>query len=175
MARTLLAADADKVVRKKLQDAQELVAETVQHTRDIMAELEPPLLWDRGLAPALDEYAASLNRRVAQRIHVRNEAGQLPLPSIVKAAFFRIAREAVNNAVKHARAQRIEVTLDGTAERAVLLIVDDGMGFEAAHPRPGCRGISAMRDRALAVGAVLRIVATPGKGTRVRISWQPQS
>ena len=84
---------------------------------------------------------------------------------------FRIAQEALQNALRHASAERIEVRLEGGAGRLVLSVADDGRGFDAtARAVRGRRlGLTSMEERAAELGGVLEIVSVEGEGTRVRL------
>ena len=84
---------------------------------------------------------------------------------------FRIAQEAVHNALRHADAKRIEVGLDARNGRLVLTVSDDGAGFDPAAPALRARrlGLTSMEERARALGGALTIDSRPGEGTRVRL------
>jgi len=84
-------------------------------------------------------------------------------------ALFRVAQGALANAVAHAKARKIQVTLGATAERVTLTVSDDGVGFDATRGQSGRAnwGLAIMRERAEAVGATFAIVSAPGRGTRV--------
>jgi len=84
----------------------------------------------------------------------------------VSVAAQRIAGEALTNAVRHARASRITVSVVDQGEHLVVQVCDDGRGLVA--PRAGGLGLSSMRERAEAVGGTLHIDAAPGRGTLVR-------
>jgi len=85
--------------------------------------------------------------------------------------FYRIAQEAVNNAVKHARARHIEIRLEETSGRLDLVVMDDGEGLPPARSvRPGGIGLRVMRHRANVIGAQLTIEARRGEGVVVRCS-----
>jgi signal transduction histidine kinase len=86
----------------------------------------------------------------------------------VRQALYRIAQEAVQNAVKHARAGHVSVRLFGEDTDVVLEVVDDGQGFRLDREYPGRLGIRSMRERAEGVGGRLDIVSGPGTGTIVR-------
>lgn len=175
MACRLVPPECGTPVIEKLHDAQQVLMETARHTRDIMAELDPGLLDEYGLAAALEEHGANVGRRFAQKIEIVTEPAYPAVPAIVNAAFFRIAQEAVTNAAKHARATGIRVALSGSPDCAVLVVADDGVGFDPQLPKRGHRGLCTMQERALAIGASLTIDSAPGSGTRVEISWQVQS
>ncbi|MBC7257219.1 MAG: ATP-binding protein, partial [Chloroflexi bacterium] len=100
------------------------------------------------------------------------------MPAEVRIAFYRVAQEALNNALKHASAKHIEVALeveppmnDQTKERVHLSIQDDGQGFDPQRVPSDRLGLVIMRERAEAVGAALEICSAPGSGTRIALSW----
>lgn len=81
---------------------------------------------------------------------------------------FLIAQEALTNAIKHAQAGNVVVTLSSGPERVVLTIADDGIGIDGQSRSPNGLGLQTMRSRAAAIGAWLRIAGTAGKGTQVK-------
>jgi signal transduction histidine kinase len=88
----------------------------------------------------------------------------------VEEALYRIAQEALNNALKHARATNVRVTIRQDAGRLRLEVGDDGLGFDAAAVRDGGGlGLHNMAERAAGVGGRLTIAAAPGKGTHIRV------
>ena len=86
---------------------------------------------------------------------------------------YRIVQEALNNTIKHARAQEILVLLDGSDPKQLCLsISDDGVGFvpeSGEEAQAGSFGMKTMRERAEAVGGSLRVISAPGKGTTVEV------
>ena len=83
----------------------------------------------------------------------------------------RIAQEAVSNALRHAAARSVEITLSGAADHWLLQVADDGRGMRGGaqeHERRGF-GLESMRERAAALGAQWQIESNPGKGTRIRV------
>jgi signal transduction histidine kinase len=89
----------------------------------------------------------------------------------IEEALFRIAQEAVNNAVKHARAKRVRIALSAGGATVRLTVVDDGVGFDPARDiRAGGLGLTSMRERASALGGRIRIETSPGAGTRVEVT-----
>ena len=167
--RSQLPQESLDVVGARLQDTQTLLEGTAVQIRDIMTNLHPPALDDYGLLAALRAYAEFFGARVAVPITVHGEDLSPRLSLAAEMALFRIAQEALANAVKHARARNIEVALGATPERVTLTIYDDGVGFDAEHTMPAGShwGLATMRERADAVGATLRIKSTPGRGVHV--------
>ena len=92
----------------------------------------------------------------------------------VQEMLYRITQEALNNISKHAGASAARVALTGSEEQVVLIIADDGRGFEildSSVASPGM-GIGSMRDRASSIGALLRIDSHLGAGTTVTVVWR---
>ena len=134
--------------------------------RAVIDGLAPPDL--DGLADSLRRYALLAGR--AYGVDVRLTATELPeLESRVQAAAFRVGQEALSNALRHAAAKEISVTLSRTSRRVILEVSDDGTGFDPDLASSGL-GLASMRERAAAVGGVLRVTSAPGAGTRVRLA-----
>ena len=148
-----------------LADMVSLVREVMDELRRISYELRPAALDELGLASAIEELCTSTARR--SELDVSAHIQQLPegLDRDIELAIYRIAQEALTNAVRHAGASSIQVEL-GTSDGAILLrVCDDGRG-----PGPGAGGgIRGMRERAHMIGATLEIAATRPSGTSVRV------
>jgi len=151
-----------------------------RQVRGMLAEMRPPLLDELGLVAAIDnEIRQHHGHEGEARIELR--AGELAelqrWPADVEYTVFMIAREALLNALRHAGAQAIVVRLDGDEGRLELRVSDDGRGLQAdtAALRPGHPGLIGMRERALAIGADLRIDGRPGHGTMVGLTWQAEA
>jgi two-component system NarL family sensor kinase len=100
--------------------------------------------------------------------------GEVRLPVIVEEALYRIAQEALNNALKHAQPTSVTVAIRTQGEpgdqRVKLEVVDDGRGFDTgAVGEKGGMGLVSMRERAEKLGGTLQIISAPGKGTRVNV------
>jgi signal transduction histidine kinase len=144
----------------------ELGAQAHGELRAVIDGLAPPEL--DGLAESLRRYAVLAGR--AHGIPVQVTAPDLPaLDPRVEAAAFRVAQEALQNALRHSGASEISVSLSRTPRRVVLEVSDDGTGFDPGIGSSGL-GLASMRERAAAVGGVLRVVSAPGSGTRVRLT-----
>jgi signal transduction histidine kinase len=160
-------------LRQRLREAQDIVSETAEHARDIMAALDPPLLHMHGIVAALKEYAATVMRRFGVTVEVSSADAMLAEgPAIVATAIFRIVQEAVVNAAKHAHAHRIEIQVDATGRDVGVAVVDDGSGFDPDTVKPHSRGLALMQDRAAAVGADVQVRSQVGAGTRVLLTWK---
>ena len=143
-----------------------LGAEAHAELRAVIDGLAPPDLASAGLACSLRSYVQLAGR--AHGVPVAFSAADLPgLGPPVEAALYRVAQEALHNALRHAGASRIRVALERTPRRVVLEVADDGHGFVPEMPSSGL-GLASMRERAAAAGGVLTI-RSGRSGTVVRM------
>jgi signal transduction histidine kinase len=133
-------------------------------------ELRPTALDDLGLRAALANYVQDWSRQVNIRAELHT-AGLLDdrLPSDVETTLYRIAQEALTNIAKHSGARNVEVILERRADHVLLIVEDDGVGFDRAAPGTVTHGFGllGMEERAAMVGATLEIESAAGKGTTV--------
>ena len=150
----------------------ELGAQAHAELRAVIDGLAPPEL--NGLGSSLRRYAALAGRAHGITVVVSAE-DVTGLDVGVEAAAFRVAQEALHNALRHSRAEKVRVSLSRTPRRAVLVVADDGMGFDpdlvsAASGMGGGLGLASMRERAAFAGGRLWVRSAPGTGTEVRLS-----
>jgi signal transduction histidine kinase len=86
----------------------------------------------------------------------------------VKEALYRIAQEAMQNAIRHAHPSRLGVSLVCESDSFTLEVSDDGVGFDPQDEHPGHLGLHSMHERALGIGGTLEIISAPGRGAQVR-------
>jgi signal transduction histidine kinase len=160
-------------VQAELEAVGGLTAEAQAELRAVIDGLAPPDLQAGGLAAALRRYAELAGR--AYGLGVRVTAARLPpLSPSQEAALYRVAQEALHNALRHSAAAAIRVRLAAAPARApaaaqvTLEVRDDGHGFSPGAPSAGV-GLASMRERAEAVGGTLTVRSGPG-GTTVRLT-----
>ena len=166
-AEVLVAKDPERAI-SELRAVAELGAQAHGELRAVIDGLAPPEL--DGLAESLRRYALLAGR--AHGIPVRLTASDVDVSELdprVQAAAFRVAQEALHNALRHSGASEVSVTLSRARGRVVLEVSDDGTGFDPELASGGL-GLASMRERAAGVGGVLRVSSAPGKGTRVRLA-----
>ena len=160
-------------LKDRIDDSQKLVEETMMRVRDVMARLRPPVLDDYGLVAALNWYNGQFMKRngIPAALILKGEEVAPRLPLGTEIAMFRIAQEALNNVVKHAKASQVTLILENRGDSVRMVIDDNGGGFDPeALRRNGAQpgwGLINMRERAESVGGQLEIESTPGKGTKV--------
>ncbi len=147
--------------------------------RTLLLELRPAVLVEASLADLLRQLAEAATGREGLTIEVSVE-NPSPLPCDVHIALYRIAQEALNNVVKHARADRVWIDLafadaglsnGQTGVQVDLRIRDDGRGFHLDAVPPNHLGLGIMRERAHAIGAKLAIISQPGQGAQITVNW----
>ena len=152
------------------------IAELMQMTDAVIdglhrlaADLRPASLDHLGLDAALRQYArtAAAESGLAVRFSARGFTSDR-LPAVVETDLFRIVQEALTNVVRHARATRVDILVECRRDRAMVMIEDDGVGFEPDRVVGEDHfGLLGMRERAEALGGTLAIESTPGAGTTV--------
>jgi PAS domain S-box-containing protein len=159
---------ADTAGAGALQDARDVLEQTIAQLRNVMSDLRPPALDDYGLLAAIRSYAERYQARLGADVQVRG-VDLSPRPSLaVETGLFRIAQEALNNIAKHASARHVEIAARRDKAGITLEIADDGVGFDpAVAARPGSHGLTTMGERAQGRGAALSITSRPGGPTRV--------
>ncbi|MBC3987601.1 GAF domain-containing sensor histidine kinase [Streptomyces sp. AC563] len=169
-ATALVHRDPDRA-RSELQQVTALAAEAADELRAAVVELRPAALDEDGLVATLRTQTQVLDRAQSTRVTF-SAHGVRALPSAQEEALLRVAQEALHNALRHAGASRVEVTLARHgASGALLSVHDDGRGFDPSAVRRAGRhlGLVSMRDRAAAVGGALTVESAPGKGTLIEM------
>jgi signal transduction histidine kinase len=167
---TYLARDPARA-EKELDELRSTAHEALQGMRALIFDLRPVSLKEAGLAVALRDHVEQLRRTGGPELVFR-ESCECSLPLRVEENLFRIAQEALRNAVRHARAEQIEVSLHTDGECVELNVVDDGRGFDpqtlAADDRR-CFGLIGLRERVKLLDGSLDIASRPGQGTKLRV------
>jgi signal transduction histidine kinase len=172
VASQLLASGRTDQVAGYLGGLKETAKDSLAEMRLLIYELRPPVLEEEGLAAALQARLEAVEGRAGLETELKLD-GKLSLNPEVEETLFRIAQEALNNALKHGHAHRIVVSLGQAGQRVVLEVADDGAGFDpAAARRSGGLGLRGMEERAAEIGARLEIESAAGSGTRVRVVWE---
>ena len=152
----------------ELQQVAALAAEAADELRAAVVELRPAALDEDGLVHTLRTQVQVLDRAHSAAV-VFDSPGIRALPAAQEEAVLRVAQEALHNALRHAEAARVAVTLARHGQGARLTVADDGRGFDPATVRSAGRhlGLVSMRDRAAGVGGALTVTSAPGEGTTI--------
>lgn len=170
------------LLANELVEMQEVAGRASHQMRTLLFELRPLVLETQGLGAALQVF---LDRRqkdvegqatkLALKIETDHPTGDISRQDgEVESTIFAIVQETVNNAIKHARAKNIVVTLNETAQGVLTEIIDDGVGFDVDktmrnYETRGSLGMINLRERSEAIGGEFKMESTAGKGTSVSL------
>ena len=143
------------------------VREAISQTRSLARGLAPVTLESEGLPSALRELAANTEKLFGLQCHVECAEDEINLPSASVTHLYRIAQEAVSNALKHGKATSVSIRLESQSNQVRLIVVDNGQGFPQISPRTTGMGLRIMRYRAGMVGGSLSILPGRPAGTVV--------
>jgi signal transduction histidine kinase len=151
--------DDPEAVRELLAEARRGAGEALEELRDLARGIHPPILTDRGLEAAL----AALTARSPVHVRLSVDLPQRPAGTVESAAYF-VVSEALANAIKHARATRVDVVIERSDGLLVAEVADDGRG----GADPAGRGLTGLRQRVTALDGTLRITSPEGGPTTLR-------
>lgn len=158
-----------------LKELRQLSRGALAEMRSLLLELRPAALAEASLPDLLRQLADAAAGRTGAKVEIKVEGWCNPPPNIVQVGLYRIAQEALNNVIKHARASLVEINLrcNGVPEEGLELAVhDNGRGFDPANAPSDHLGLGIMRERAREIGARFSIQSHPGKGTDIIIVWK---
>jgi PAS domain S-box-containing protein len=167
-----LAADSPPAQRPTLEYLLELLSQAIADTRTLTTQLSPTLLYEVGLAAALQWLGEESRRRYGLEVAVAGDDQNCPLDDEIKAFLFRACSELLLNVAKHSGARRARVGLECRQGKARLVVEDDGKGLDpaaAAQGRQGGLGLFSLRERAEFLGGELALETPSGGGARTRL------
>lgn len=166
--------------RELLKELRQLSRGALAEMRTLLLELRPSVLAEADLADLLRQLAEAVAGRTGVTVQVDVDPS-CELSEDVRIALYRIAQEALNNVVKHARAHHVAIAMscsadeiDGAvrAREARLVIEDDGVGFNTADLPQDRLGLNIIRERAETIGAQLTLTSVRGQGTKLTVLWR---
>lgn len=168
--RGLVEAQEWQPAKERLDRIGEIAQQALKEMRLLVYELRPSALEQDGLIGALQRRLGAVEQRAGVQTQLIAES-PLRLTPAVEEGMYRIAQEALNNALKHAAATQVTVEVKGNGHGTVLAVSDNGNGFEpgAINGRGGM-GLTGMRERAAQLGGVLEVISSAGHGTTVKFS-----
>lgn len=159
-----------------LTDSLGLVDRLLTQVRTLALDLRPSILDDLGLVPALRWYATRQAQRNGWILHLTIDGVVGRIPTMIEVACFRVVQEALTNIAKYASAKTIELTLRRQTQEVILIIHDDGVGFDVAVARQRARdgasmGLLGMEERVRLAGGHLSILSGAGQGTSLELHF----
>ena len=165
-----------EAVERCLETALRMVGYSREETRRTVNQLRSQALERGDIAQAVREVARELTSGVEPTVEVEVRGAPRRLSVAAEHHLFRIAQEALTNAVKHSDASSVSVLLSFTGDAVELAVSDDGRGLPSEKPAHGFQfGLSGMRERARALGTRLEVDSVPGQGTTIRVRWSGKS
>lgn len=162
------AADALKWMKR----TRKLFDESVGRLKRVAVQLRPPELDALGLRAALRQHFSQVTTHGGTRVHFRETLGRRRVSGDTATALFRVAQEALTNAITHGHAKRVDVSITASKQTIRMTVRDDGRGFDLLEQRPARAhmGLRVMKEMMASAGGAFRIDSGPRKGTTVRVS-----
>jgi signal transduction histidine kinase len=175
----LQAADSAEERRQLADEIRELLAQAITSSRTLTFELSPPILYELGFESAVQALCERFQQKHGLRIEFVTDRTPKTLPDDMRIILFRAVRELLVNIVKHAQAGSVQVSCQRINNQIILVVADDGIGFEPAAtvtPSSGSSGFGLFsnRERLHHLGGEMTIESSPGRGTRVILAAQLQ-
>lgn len=177
VAQRHLSAGRLEEAERTLREIKETKNRTSDRIRALIRDLHRSPLGPAGLADAIHGFISETARDAD--VEFRSDIEEIELPPPIALLLYHIAREGVMNALKHAQARTIDVSVKQVGDEVELVLRDDGVGFDPEAPPPeGHYGLTMMRERAAVAGGAIRVDSAPGEGTTITVrmptSWLSQ-
>lgn len=156
---------------KEIRDLRRMVRSALYEVRRIIYDLRPMALDDLGLIPTLKKYLSTVEEynNGVPKIHFHNIGEEKRIPSQFEVALFRLVQESVQNALKHAGAENIDVKIEIGKNHVILIIKDDGKGFDPDEKKDKSFGIMGMKERLELLKGEIKFDSKLGAGTVIMI------
>ncbi|WP_096190286.1 sensor histidine kinase [Evansella halocellulosilytica] len=154
---------------KEISDLRQMVKESLAEVRRIIYDLRPMALDDLGVVPTLRKYLTNFAEHTNMNITFKNMGKERRLPSEMEVAIFRFVQEAAQNAYKHAKPTELLVKIELKPSHAILVIKDDGKGFDPSVKKEGSFGLIGMKERVNMIDGKMSIDSKPNQGTLIMV------
>jgi PAS domain S-box-containing protein len=164
--------------QEMLRQTNELINEAISSIRSISNNLSPRLIMDFGLVKAIESFCKKVNLVNKTRIVFDNNLAGERFDQTIEIVLYRVVTELINNSLKHARAQKIEISLERLGDVLQLTYLDDGIGFDkekVMNSDTGGMGLKNIISRLRSVNGNYRIHSRPGAGTLVVVELNPSN
>jgi signal transduction histidine kinase len=172
-ARGLLGDSESAEARRLIDDVLQLANDGQEELRALLTDIRSRRFTSGGFLTALQDLVVEVRTRTGLDIRLSSPCSPY-LPVATQEALVMIIREALHNVARHGNATCAEIEIKANSGQLVILITDDGRGFDPAKSRPGHFGLQSMRERSTAVGAEFALVSGVGRGTQVRVTVPAQ-
>ena len=153
--------------KKQLRMVESMIQQSQLEMRALLLHLRPVHLKDKSLKEGIDNLLSELKQKVPFTIKWKVE--DLELEKGIEDHLFRILQESVSNTLRHAKAQLLEVYIIQHERSLIMRVIDDGIGFSVDEAKAGSYGLENMRERAIEIGGILKVISVPKQGTRIEV------
>lgn len=154
-------------IKKPLQQVETIMQQAQLEMRALLLHLRPIALKDNSLKEGMDQLLRELDQKIPMEVIWSVE--DVNLSRGVEDHLFRILQESVSNTLRHAKAEMLDILLMKRDGFIILRIMDDGIGFDLEEEKSSSYGLANIEERAVEIGAKLRLVSVPDKGTRIEV------
>lgn len=144
-----------------------LVEQAIKHTKSLTFQLSPPILYELGFEATLEWLGEEVQREHGISVEVFNDGEEKPLDVDVSVLLFQAVRELFINTVKHGKAKRIRAFVGRDGDKVLVVVEDDGIGFDTTKLDAATFGFFSIRERLKHFNGTFHVAATPGRGTVV--------
>ena len=172
IAERLMNANQPQLAMKELKDLKLMVRQSLADVRKIIFDLRPMALDDLGLFPTLRKFVQEMSKREDLPIELNLRGRERRLPSGLEVAIFRLVQEALNNVIKHSKANQVEVFVEYQDAFIRVLVKDNGVGFDQVkvEKEKGRFGLMGMKERVQLLEGDMEIESTENVGTNVIVN-----
>jgi PAS domain S-box-containing protein len=163
-------------ILRHVEEIRDIIGKTIQYTRSLTVELNPPILVEIGFKPAVESLAEAFKKTHGLAITVKDDGRPIQISNENRYLLFRCVREILMNVVKHAHADNVEVAMSRSGDRMYVTVADDGSGFDMStvDGKKSGFGLFTIRERMKRLGGYCEINSTPGSGTTVILAMPVQ-
>ncbi|OCA89866.1 sensor histidine kinase [Bacillus sp. FJAT-27986] len=159
--------DEETSEKKQLRMVESMIQQSQLEMRALLLHLRPVHLKDKSLKEGVDNLLSELKQKIPFTVKWKVE--DLELEKGIEDHLFRILQESVSNTLRHAKAQLLEVYIIQHERSLIMRVIDDGVGFTADEAKAGSYGLQNMKERAIEIGGILKVVSVPKQGTRIEV------
>ncbi|HUK99761.1 MAG TPA: ATP-binding protein, partial [Nitrospirota bacterium] len=167
---------SDLNMQRHVEEIRDIVGKTIQYTRSLTVELNPPILVEIGFKAAVQSLAEAFEKTHELKIEIKDDGQPIKIDSENRYLLFRCVREILMNVVKHSQAKNVEIAMSRSADRMYVTVADNGTGFDmsTADRRKTGFGLFTIRERMKRLGGYCEIESQPGSGTTVILAMPIQ-